>query len=135
MDPYLWTCLQTDASIMFTSVRYIMMIFDSNLVVDVEKAIGFSGRNTYLTEIDDSPVDEVVTVFWSVVPNRLKHSKMSGKEQKSQLHCLSQWRGEPKISTALAPRSVDVSIVKKKKKKVSKNNHRAGTAQRGAPIF
>ena len=25
--------------------------------------------------------------------------------------CLSQWRGEPKISTALAPRLVDVIIV------------------------
>ena len=35
-------------------------------------------------------------------------------------NCLSQWRGEPKFSIALAPRSVDV---------------KEETAQRGAPIF
>ena len=52
-------------------------------------------------------------------------------------YCLSQYHREPKFSTALAPRSIDVSIVYKKKKKVSKNHHPAPVAlgPRGAPIL
>ena len=56
-----------------------------------------------------------------------------------RLNCLSQWRGEPKFSTALAPRSVDVSTVLGKEEKSEQNqpprSRRAGTAPRGAPIF
>ena len=53
------------------------------------------------------------------------------------VYCLPQWRGEPKFSTALAPRSVDVSIIEKEEKSGQNQPPRslgAGTAQRGAPI-
>ena len=44
--------------------------------------------------------------------------------------------GEPKFSTALAPRSVDINIVYEKSgQKQPARSRRAGTAQRGVPIF
>ena len=50
--------------------------------------------------------------------------------------CLSHWRGEPKISTALAPGSVDIIVLyRKKRKKSAKKNDCARTAQRRSPIL
>ena len=53
----------------------------------------------------------------------------------TNIDCLSQWRGEPKFSTALSGRKYYIGKEEKSGQNQPPRSLRAGTAQRGAPIF
>ena len=90
-----------------------------NLHSGMHRCLGFVHRchNTIIPQCGGIRYFLTVSTSCREIPSCLVRVSIS--------NCLSQWRGEPKFSIALVPRSVDVCIVYKKKKKVSKENHRA----------
>ena len=62
-------------------------------------------------------------------------TSLEWSEAQPMCDCLFQQRGEPKLSTALAPHSSRRKNCIEKVQKQPPRSLRAGTAQRGAPIF